>query len=156
VADTTMGQTVLMTQQDRDRASRRSRRLRYLSDGLCVACGRRHVTRGLTRCEECTAAMSTAAKLVRASIKLEVLGHYSSGTPACACCGECVIAFLTIDHVHGGGSRHRREVPGGSAGMYRWLKANNYPPGFQVLCANCNLGRLVNGGVCPHQGVTNV
>lgn len=34
--------------------------------------------------------------------------------------------------------------------MYRWLMKNKYPSGFQVLCWNCNMGKQINGGVCPH------
>lgn len=34
--------------------------------------------------------------------------------------------------------------------MYKWLVANDFPPGFQVLCANCNMAKDRPGG-CPHQ-----
>jgi hypothetical protein len=27
---------------------------------------------------------------------------------------------------------------------------NGFPAGFQVLCFNCNQGRRLNHGVCPH------
>jgi hypothetical protein len=27
----------------------------------------------------------------------------------------------------------------------------NYPPEYQVLCFNCNCGRALNGGRCPHE-----
>jgi hypothetical protein len=70
-------------------------------------------------------------------LKEEVFSHYSSGAPECACCGEMRIEFLTIDHIGGGGNRHRKEI-GGSSTIYLWLKRNNYPPGFRVLCFNCN------------------
>jgi len=33
--------------------------------------------------------------------------------------------------------------------MYKWLVANDFPPGFQVLCANCNMAKDRPGG-CPH------
>ncbi len=32
-----------------------------------------------------------------------------------------------------------------------WLKANNFPPGFQTLCHNCNIGKHRNKGICPHK-----
>lgn len=32
--------------------------------------------------------------------------------------------------------------------MHRWLEANGYPAGFQVLCANCNMAKQSGG--CPH------
>lgn len=71
----------------------------------------------------------------------------------CACCGESELIFLTIDHIDGEGNTHRRELFGGRGGgpFYRWLAKNGFPPGFQVLCFNCNLGKHINGGVCPHQ-----
>ncbi len=68
----------------------------------------------------------------------------------CACCGADEALFLTIDHVNNDGSRHRRQV-GASKELFRWLKKNGYPEGFQVLCSNCNQGRYRNGGVCPHK-----
>lgn len=78
----------------------------------------------------------------------EVFAAY--GGYDCACCHEIEPKFLTIDHIHGGGSEQRKTGLKGYQ-FYRWLKKNNFPPGFQVLCINCNLGRFRNGGVCPHQ-----
>jgi hypothetical protein len=72
----------------------------------------------------------------------------------CVCCGESLPEFLTVDHTDGGGSDHRRKVSHGSGGtgFYAWLKRHGFPQdGFQLLCFNCNLGRQINGGVCPHQ-----
>jgi hypothetical protein len=73
----------------------------------------------------------------------------------CACCGETEPAFLTIDHVNNDGAKHRREVVGlgrgGGKKIYAWLIANNFPPGFQILCMNCNWGKARNNGVCPHK-----
>jgi hypothetical protein len=81
--------------------------------------------------------------------RLEALQAYSSETPSCACCGEQMLVFLSLDHVNGGGGRQRKETGGG--GFYTWLRRHDYPAGFQVLCHNCNLGRQINGGTCPHQ-----
>lgn len=73
----------------------------------------------------------------------------------CACCGESNTIFLVIDHVNGGGNAHRREIgqaeSGGSQVTYRWLKTHKYPPGFRVLCHNCNYAWSL--GTCPHQEV---
>jgi hypothetical protein len=90
----------------------------------------------------------------RAALKVEVLTAYSQGPggPRCACCGEGIQKFLTVDHVHGGGERHRRRVGRGSK-MYLWLKRHGFPPGHEILCWNCNQGRNINGGVCPHQEI---
>lgn len=83
--------------------------------------------------------------------KLECLVHYSTNPPKCACCGESEIRFLSIDHINGGGTKHRRQIGiGGGATMYLWLKKNNYPKGFQVLCYNCNMAKGFYG-ICPHK-----
>lgn len=67
----------------------------------------------------------------------------------CVCCGETAVAFLTIDHVDGGGAVHRRELSGGE--IYPWLARNGYPKdGFQLLCWNCNAAKHFEG-TCPHQ-----
>lgn len=68
----------------------------------------------------------------------------------CKCCGETERAFLSIDHVSNDGYK-MRAVHGHSSTLYRWLRKNNFPSGFQVLCMNCNFGKRMNNGVCPHQ-----
>lgn len=72
--------------------------------------------------------------------RAEVLAHYSpSSPPRCACCGTT--RKLTIDHVNGGGTAHRREIfgrPQSGWQFYLWLIAENFPPGYQVLCRPCN------------------
>lgn len=78
-------------------------------------------------------------KIDRANARLQVLTHYSNGTPKCICCGESHYEFLTIDHKNGKGAKHRREIGIGGGVIYYWLIKNNFPDGFQVLCYNCNV-----------------
>lgn len=70
----------------------------------------------------------------------------------CACCGETERAFLSIDHIHNDGAEHKRrfKLQTGEQ-LYRWLIRHNFPPGFQILCMNCQWGKRNNNGVCPHQ-----
>lgn len=70
--------------------------------------------------------------------QVRVLMHYSNptGTPICNNCGEQDMTVLCIDHISGGGSKHEKER---NSPLSRWLIKNNYPSGFQVLCANCNI-----------------
>lgn len=90
-------------------------------------------------------------KLHRQRNRQFVLAAYGG---ACKCCGEDNEAFLCMDHIDGGGNDHRREQTGdrrGSASaIYKWLHDNNYPAGFQILCANCNMAKERPGG-CPHR-----
>lgn len=78
-----------------------------------------------------------------------VISHYSNGANECACCGEKEIHFLTIDHINGGGTKHFKEIGMGTS-FYRWLINNKFPPGFQVLCFNCNCAKG-HFGICPHE-----
>ncbi len=83
-------------------------------------------------------------------LKIEVIKHYGN---ICSCCGEDCIAFLQIDHINGGGNKHRLAVVGSKQGgysFYLWLRRNNFPKGFQVLCANCNMAKSY-WGECPHK-----
>ena len=74
-----------------------------------------------------------------------VLAHY--GGECCSCCGETEIAFLTIDHIGGGGGKHRAEV---GSNIYPWLIKSGFPLGYRVLCMNCNWV-MREGRQCPHQ-----
>jgi len=67
--------------------------------------------------------------------KLEMIGAYGG---ECVLCGEKVAEFLTIDHINGGGNKHRQEV--GNGHRFRlWLKKHNWPRDeYRLLCANCN------------------
>ncbi len=85
----------------------------------------------------------------RQELKLRIMQYY--GNCQCACCKENNIKFLSIDHINGDGIKHRAMMRAGGGKFYEWIVRNNFPEGLQVLCFNCNLGRSVNGGVCPHK-----
>lgn len=84
-------------------------------------------------------------KRYREKNKKLVFEHYGK---ECACCGESEKAFLTIDHIHGNGNKHRKQI---HRKTYIWLVKNNFPKGFQTLCFNCNWGKYYNNGICPHK-----
>ncbi len=88
-------------------------------------------------------------KELRNQLREIVLIHYSENPPKCACCGETIKEFLSIDHITGGGAKHRKSI-GGSAYLNRWLIKNNFPMGYQVLCHNCNQAKGIYG-YCPHE-----
>lgn len=91
----------------------------------------------------------------RRANKLLVLKHYSNNELACNCCGESIYEFLTIDHINGGGNKHRIGMVSGRAGsgdFYRFLIKNNFPDGYQVLCFNCNNAKHMFKR-CPHKEV---
>lgn len=82
-------------------------------------------------------------------MRTDCLIAYSGPEPHCSCCGETETKFLSIDHINGGGDAHRREVGFGKS-FYQWLRKNKFPPGFQILCHNCNMAKGFYGQ-CPHK-----
>jgi hypothetical protein len=91
--------------------------------------------------------MERQAKAYR-QLRREVLDAYGN---SCACCGEPIPEFLTVDHVNNDGAEHRRQIGARSLHLYKWLKANAFPKtGFQLLCFNCNCSKGFNGE-CPHK-----
>lgn len=87
----------------------------------------------------------------RQNLRLDALNHYSNNNLSCACCGEKHIKFLTIDHINGNGREHRRSIGKNLSSwqFFMWLRKNNYPKGFQILCMNCNYAKSHGG--CPHK-----
>ncbi len=115
--------------------------------GLCLDCGKIDQQEHLLRCAKCLNTRKADIRRERDLIKDEVFDAY--GGYICNCCGETEPLFLEIDHVHNNGYEMRK-VHGTGSHMYSWLKANNYPNDFQILCSNCNRGKYRNGGACPH------
>lgn len=85
--------------------------------------------------------------------KLQDMVIMAYGGYRCACCGEAEPLFLSIDHVNNDGKEHRKGLRG--MRIYKWLIDNHFPPGFQVLCMNCNHGKHRNHGLCPHKGLSS-
>jgi hypothetical protein len=82
----------------------------------------------------------------RLRLRAECFAAY--GGAICSCCGEQEIEFLNLDHKGGGGNDHRRLL--GYPGIYSWLRKRGFPPGYRVLCYNCNLATS-KLGYCPHE-----
>lgn len=143
-------------------------------EGKCTKCGefREFAPKRGRRCRDCEAEVAAAryaanreryrkvkdatrkadSERVRqrrreyyARLRVEVIQAYGG---RCTCCGETEIRFLCIDHVNDDGNVHRAEL--GTMNIYSWLRHNEWPEGFQVLCANCNMAKKT--GPCPHRG----
>jgi hypothetical protein len=66
-----------------------------------------------------------------------VLTHYGGSKLVCVKCGFADVRALSIDHINGGGRRHREGSLRSSGSFYSWLMKNNFPEGYQTLCMNC-------------------
>ena len=108
-------------------------------EGKCQSCGKVKVEKG--KCPHC----ENLRLLWQDKNRNLVFDHYGR---TCICCGESEFRFLTIDHINNDGATHRKAIGGN---LYSWLIKNQFPDGFQVLCFNCNHGKHLNGGICPHQ-----
>lgn len=139
--------------------------------GFCVQCGKNPYEPGKKSCVPCSQKRRDKyvacennvkekrreqASLIRHECRKRVLKHYGS---ECICCGELEPMFLSLDHINGGGNEHRRQIgnnPNNRQGssstqFYKWVEKNDYPGTLQILCHNCNMGKHLNGGICPHQ-----
>lgn len=79
--------------------------------------------------------------------RMEIYNAY--GGPICKCCGKDDLRFLTVDHINNDGGKHRREIGRGHYKFYIWLRDRGFPPGFQILCMECNWAKARIGS-CPH------
>lgn len=112
----------------------------FVSEGPKRGC------RPSTLCKKCHTANT---KALHKKKRLQALQHYSGKQiPECQCCREQTIEFLTFDHINGGGNKHRATI--GKKDLVYWLVKEKFPPGFRVLCQNCN-SSLGFHGYCPHQ-----
>ena len=80
----------------------------------------------------------------RRQVRLDAIDRYGG---KCACCDESNMEFLCFDHINNDGATHRKQMADRS--IAPWLRRNNYPNGFRVLCHNCNMARGIYG-YCPH------
>lgn len=86
----------------------------------------------------------------RTRLRRKVFAAYGD---RCACCGETIPTFLTLDHVNRDGKAHRAKFGGrgSSLSVYYDLQRQGWPKdGYRILCMNCNFATRF-GGLCPHQ-----
>ena len=85
-------------------------------------------------------ARNKAGRKCSLRIKVKILNAY--GGCFCKNCGNTDVRVLVLDHIDGGGYKHRKDN-GINDSMIGWAykqqkKTGTYPPLFQVLCRNCN------------------
>jgi hypothetical protein len=119
----------------------------------CPRCKTNPIPLGKQMCQACKQViLDGRVSRDRARTRVMVTEIYKQyGGAFCACCGEDIWEFLTLDHINDDGAAHRKEIGGSGYKLQLWAKRNGYPAGLRVMCRNCNFGRYVNGGICPHQ-----
>lgn len=115
-----------------------------IDKGLCPLCANPKSINRLT-CRDCRKRIyetgKTRQQLRTAGLRDAVLTYYGG---KCECCEENRRPFLAVDHKPG----TSRE--GDQRNLTEWLVSHNFPPGFRILCHNCNMATRW-GRVCPHK-----
>lgn len=125
----------------------RRRRAKLTEDSRCVSCTRPLGDRAedYKLCEPCCEDRRSHAKAWAYQRRSEVLHVYGG---KCVCCGETERTMLQLDHVNNDGATMRRKLK--TCKMEGWIIENDFPDCIQILCANCNMSKYQNGGVCAH------
>jgi hypothetical protein len=109
----------------------------YVCKACCNSRAKAWYARNRERGKAARLAWATALR----SRAIEAIGGW-----ICACCGENRRSMIDVDHIHGGGGKHRRER--GNLGYYHDIIAD--PSKYQVLCCNCNHSKR-RLGECEHK-----
>lgn len=115
----------------------------HRAKGLCNWCGLPHT--GSSLCTSCAPKHAKCVRNLRAGRRTKVIEHYGG---KCACCGEAEPIFLELDHINNDGTNYSKNI---RQELTAWAIRHDYPNMLQLLCCNCNRGKYLNGGVCPHQ-----
>lgn len=127
----------------------REKKLRYASGHYLSNTDRIRGERPLKRDAEFKTRHAADARIRYRLLRAEVIAAYGS---QCSCCGESESIFLELDHRNGDGANHRKRIGRGSTAIYQWARKHGFPKDIlQLHCANCNQGKVRNGGICPHR-----
>ena len=107
----------------------------------CKRCGERQVPEFRVRrhyyiCNHCHQQRYGGSGARRKKLRLLLLERYGDGR--CRYCGSQ--NDLQLDHVNGGG-KLERQGDKNSTRLFRRLWAAGCPPGYQVLCKQCNFAK---------------
>ncbi len=125
-------------------------RAKMKSEGRCTTCAKIKQRPEHDKCDKCMADMRDYSNKQNRIVKLETITAYGgrcSGVRSTGACVENDVDILEIDHINGGGNKHRAESGMRGVNFYKFLRRTGWPSGYRVLCKNCNwlayLGRLL-------------
>lgn len=110
--------------------------------GLQYQCKQCAIKRATTLAKEHPERKNKWERDCRQKLKREVLTHYGNGKLACVHCGFDDIRALTVDHIDGGGSKHKCTLGRWGTSFLRWLRMEGFPLGYQTLCMNCQFIKI--------------
>jgi len=132
-----------MSKGTRESKATRQRRYRakQKAHGICIRC----CAPLTSHMEGCLQRHNDKNNLLYANRRLIIFDRLGN---KCACCGESIKDFLTIDHVNNTGNVERKNI--GQRSFYAKLAKNNESDrDYQLLCWNCNSTKMIFG-YCAH------
>ncbi len=105
----------------------------WIKLGRCRRCGK--PANKTKSCEHCLQLHRLSQIRRSRKRKLQVQQAYGG---KCVHCGKDDPDILCLDHINGGGRKHREKL-GGSDGVYKQVINAGYPTDFRLLCYNCNI-----------------
>lgn len=83
--------------------------------------------------------------------KIAAMLIVGKGEVNCKCCGITDPTFLNFDHVNNDGANDK--IHRMTKKFYNQIINGTYPTpeNLTLLCWNCNLGKYMNNGICPHE-----
>ena len=128
----------------RSKICRICERAEKVINGICKMCCQ-PTKPGSTLCEKHLQTLRICKKRQNEKDKALVLKNYGE---SCAYCNKTGAIFLTVDHIDNNGAEHRKKLRAGKNqghNIYAWLRKNNFPAGYQILCYNCNCAKQTHG-----------
>ena len=97
-------------------------------------------------CKDCT---NTRVRKMWRKYRKRIFDYYGW---ECKCCGETMSEFLSIDHINNDGYLDKNPNGDKKSGkeLYSLIIKEGFSDRFQTLCMNCNWGKKIGKGVCPH------
>lgn len=98
-------------------------------------------------CKEC---VNKRVRKKWKELREEIFNYYGW---KCTCCGETIKEFLSLDHINNDGFKDKNPNGDKKSGkeLYLLVKKQGFPDKYQTLCMNCNWGKKIGKGVCPHK-----
>lgn len=107
-------------------------------------------------CKECRQVISC---MQNKKLKRECFEQYGGIKCCCPGCDVTILEFLCLDHKNDDGGKQRKKLKiSGGINFYRMLKRKGWPykDRLQVSCHNCNQGRQIMFGLCPHFSMSSI
>jgi hypothetical protein len=99
---------------------------------------------------DCRLCVNKRTRELWRKLRIEIFDHYGW---ECKCCGETIKEFLSLDHIDNDGYLDKNPNGDRKSGkeLYLLVKKQGFPTKYQTLCMNCNWGKKIGNGICPHK-----